>query len=140
MFTKAQVKQLIRDKKSIERLLDMARQSKVIFSGVVTIASITQVKHASTNIDVVKEGQTLQDAFALEMVMKRFENELICIIKGDGVNLPKGEKYIGTSKCHKDDEFDLGVGCTLAQARATAKVQMRRLELTEQILGGTVNE
>lgn len=138
MFTKSQVKELIESRQQIERLLERARGMKTIATGTVSIETTTDVAHASTKInDVIKQGDKLQSVAILPMKMKRFKNEIICILQGDGVHLPVRERYVGISKCHKDDEFNLSVGCTIAQTRAMVKAYKRRLEITEQILGGT---
>lgn len=138
MFTKAQVKELIESRQQIDRLLEKARGMKTIATGTVSLVMTTDIIHASTKIShVVKQGDKLQSVAILPMKMKRFKNEIICILQGDGVYLPATERYVGISKCHKDDEFSLNTGCTIAQTRAMAKAYERRLEITEQILGGT---
>lgn len=138
MFTKTQVKELIESRQQIDRLLEKARGMKTIATGTVSLAAITDITHASTKIsDVIQQGDKLESVAILPMKMKRYKNEIICILQGDGVYLPVTEKYVGISKCHKEDDFNLGTGCTIAQSRATVKAYERRLQITEQILGGT---
>lgn len=137
MLSREEVKRLKIEKRELEKKIDMAENTRTIFKGEVTLGTEVKISHASTKVrHMVKSEQEISNKILYNMEMKRHNKTIICILQGTGGRVSKSEKYVGISKCHEDDYFDLGLGCSLAQMRAEEKAMQAEYRRLEREIGG----
>lgn len=126
MKNKFKIRNLENEKRRIDKLIDKLRREdeeravEEKFLGVIT-------EERESVIKTDRVTNTINQVFTYSF--RRKGNTIECVLS-DGTSTIKG---VGVAKCHSEDLFNEGVGCTIAERRAIAdyykqieKVEVRR--------------
>lgn len=100
----------------IEKILYEDETSKVLLIGTKEIRELVRVE--SNNVLTLADRDELDSKFKVRIEHVRCGNKIVCTMK----YIPRNIEVQGVAICAEDDAFDVTIGMSIAECRATSKM------------------